>query len=124
MRYAEKRGRGWTGYKVHISRDLPFPGASAAAGLNLITSTETTLAPVTDVEMTEPVHDTLDARGLLPGEHAVDTGYASARWLCRASRDGNVASDPPEHDKPDTGGMVAMTGGRYTPHGGCSDTQS
>ena len=55
-----------------------IPGAAVAPGSNLIASTETTLAPVTDVEMTELVHDTLDARGLLPGEHAVDTGYASA----------------------------------------------
>ena len=51
---------------------------------NLITSTATTLAPVTDVEMTGPVHDTLDARGLLPGEHAMDTGYASGGLLLAA----------------------------------------
>ena len=51
---------------------------------NLITNTETTPAPVTDVEMTEPVHDTLARRGLAPGEHAVDTGYASADLLLAA----------------------------------------
>ena len=85
VRYAEKRGRGWTGYKVHIWRTCHIPGAAGRRPApNLITSTETTLAPVTDVEMTEPVHDTLDARGLLPAEHAVDTGYASGGLLLAA----------------------------------------
>jgi hypothetical protein len=51
---------------------------------NLVTNTETTLAPVTDVEMTEPVHDALTARGLPPGEHAMDSGYASGELLLAA----------------------------------------
>jgi transposase len=85
VRYAEKRGKGWTGYKVHLSETCHIPGAAGRRPApNLLTSTETTLAPVTDVEMTEPVHDTLDARGLLPGEHAVDTGYASGGLLLAA----------------------------------------
>jgi len=34
--------------------------------------------------MTEPVHDALARRGLTPGEHAADSGYASAaRAWCR-----------------------------------------
>jgi len=78
-RYAEKRGKGWTGYKVHISETCHIPDAAGRRPApDLITSTETTLAPVTDVEMTEPVHDTLALRGLTPGEHALDSGYASS----------------------------------------------
>jgi transposase len=85
VRYAEKRGKGWTGYKVHLSETCHEPDAAGRRPApNLITSTATTLAPVTDVEMTEPVHDTLDARGLLPGEHAMDTGYASGGLLLAA----------------------------------------
>jgi transposase len=85
VRYAEKRGRGWTGYKVHVSETCHLPdAASRRPAPNLITSTQTTLAPVTDVEMTEPVHDALDARGLPPAEHAADTGYASADLLLAA----------------------------------------
>jgi transposase len=85
VRYAEKRGQGWTGYKVHISETCHEPDAAGRRPApNLITSTATTLAPVTDVEMTGPVHDTLDARGLLPGEHAMDTGYASGGLLLAA----------------------------------------
>ena len=34
--------------------------------------------------MTEPVHDALAARGLPPGEHAADSGYASADLLLAA----------------------------------------
>src|SRR6266702_3854541 len=56
-RYAEKRGKGWTGYKVHISETCHIPDAAGRRPApDLLTGTETTLAPVTDVEMTEPVH--------------------------------------------------------------------
>ena len=78
-RYAEKRGKGWTGYKVHLSETCHVPDADGRRPApDLLTSAETTPAPVTDVEMTEPVHDTLARRGLRPGEHAADSGYASA----------------------------------------------
>src|SRR5205814_6319563 len=84
-RYAEKRGKGWTGYKVHLSETCHEPDAAGRRPApDLLTNTETTLAPVTDVEMTEPVHDALARRGLPPGEHAADTGYASADLLLAA----------------------------------------
>ena len=85
VRYAEKRGKGWTGYKVHLSETCHIPDADGhRPAPDLLTNTETTLAPVTDVEMTEPVHDTLARRGLRPGEHAADSGYASAELLLAA----------------------------------------
>jgi hypothetical protein len=34
--------------------------------------------------MTKPIHDALTARGLLPGEHAADSGYASGELLLAA----------------------------------------
>jgi transposase len=84
-RYAEKRGKGWTGYKVHISETCHIPDAAGRRPApDLLTNTETTLAPVTDVEMTEPVHDTLARRGLTPREHALDSGYASGELLLAA----------------------------------------
>ena len=84
-RYAEKRGHGWRGYKVHLSETCHTPDAAGRRPApNLITNTETTLAPVTDAQMTEPVHDALAARGLPPGEHAADSGYASADLLLAA----------------------------------------
>jgi hypothetical protein len=47
----------------------------------LITSIATTDATVTDAEMTEPVHHMLAARDLLPAEHFLDSGYASAELI-------------------------------------------
>jgi hypothetical protein len=38
-------------------------------------------ATVPDVAMTEPIHDSLHAKDLLPGEHIVDAGYTSADRL-------------------------------------------
>ncbi|MDX3130603.1 hypothetical protein PV367_12545 [Streptomyces europaeiscabiei] len=47
----------------------------------MITSIATTDATVTDAEMTEPVHHMLAARDLLPAEHFLDSGYASAELI-------------------------------------------
>lgn len=81
-RYSEKRGKGWIGYKVHFSESChePAPDGTREAP-NLITNVATTEATVPDVAMTEPIHDTLAARHLTPGEHAVDAGYTSADLL-------------------------------------------
>ena len=84
-RYSEKHGKGWEGYKVHISETCHEPEPDGARQApNLITNVATTEATVPDVAMTEPVHDMLDAAGLLPGEHAVDAGYTSADLLLAA----------------------------------------
>jgi transposase len=111
VRYAEKRGAGWTGYKVHLSETCHIPGAAGRrAAPNLITDTETTLAPVTDVEMTEPVHDALEQRGLPPGEHAADTGYASGGLLLAARARGITLLAPlPADNSPQarSGGYTA-----------------
>jgi transposase len=95
VRYSEKRGKGWTGFKVHLSETCHIPGADGRRPApNLITNTATTLAPVTDVEMTEPVHDALQARGLPPGEHAMDSGYASGDLLLAARARGITLLTP------------------------------
>ena len=98
-RYSEKRGRGWEGYKAHLTEtisdgadDDPVTGCPAVP--NLITNVATTAAPVTDHEMTGPVHDSLDDHGLLPGEHAVDSGYASADQLIAARQRGIILLGP------------------------------
>src|SRR6266567_4480146 len=94
-RYAEKRGKGWTGYKVHISETCPIRDADGRRPApDLLTNTETTLAPVTDVEMTEAVHHALARRGLTPGEHALDSGYASGELLLAARARGIVLLAP------------------------------
>jgi transposase len=88
-RYSEKRGRAWSGYKVHISETCDnTPDDDGAADLtppNLITNVVTTHAAVADSAMTMPIHQMLAERDLLPGEHLMDAGYPSTANLldCR-----------------------------------------
>jgi transposase len=94
-RYCEKRGKGWEGYKVHISETCcePEPDGTRESP-NLITGVATTEASVPDAAMTEPVHDLLQAAGLAPGEHAVDAGYTSAALLLEARARGITLLGP------------------------------
>jgi transposase len=95
-RYGIKRETGWGGYKVHFTEtcDAPetHPGASPDTGPgrgdrpNLITAVATTEATVPDSAMTSPVHQQLEERQLLPGEHLVDSGYPSAELIIHAAR--------------------------------------
>jgi Transposase DDE domain len=58
---------------------------------HLIVNVETTDATVPDNQMTEPVHARLAGRGLLPGEHCVDSGYPSAELLVSSLADFGIA---------------------------------
>ena len=95
----EKRGMGWAGYKGHFTETVSDPadddpGTGRPAVPNLITDVPTTHAAVPDVVMTGPVHDSLEAAGLLPGEHAVDSGYVSADLLVSARQRGITLLGP------------------------------
>jgi len=84
----------WNGYKVHVTEtchtpatgdDTPADADAPPVELpNLITNVATTDASVPDVAMTTPIHDSLHRRGLAPGEHYADSGYASAELLVGA----------------------------------------
>jgi transposase len=76
-----KRGTQWTGYAVHLTETCD------AKRPNLITHVETTPATTGDVEMTDTIHQALQEKDLLPGEHLVDTAYVSAEHLARSSKD-------------------------------------
>ena len=98
-RYSEKHGHSWLGYKAHLSEtcseaadDDPVTGCPPAP--NLITGAATTQAAVPDAARTAPIHDMLDAAGLLPGEHAVDSGYTSADLLLGARAQGITLLGP------------------------------
>jgi transposase len=98
-RYSEKHGKSWLGYKAHFSEtcseaadDDPVTGLPPAP--NLITGAATTHAAVPDAAMTTPARDMLDAAGLLPGEHAVDSGYTSADLLLAARARGITLPGP------------------------------
>jgi transposase len=84
-RYSEKRGTGWTGYKVHLTETCGGPAADGSrATPNLLTNVVSTPAPVPDVAMTETIHDQLATHRLAPGEHVVDAGYTSVELLLAA----------------------------------------
>jgi transposase len=94
-RYSEKRSTRWKGYKVHLSETCHEPGPGGARPApNLITNVATTAATVTDVAMTGPVHDMLEAAGLAPAEHAIDSGYMSAELLVASRKRGITLTSP------------------------------
>ncbi|MGH3567796.1 MAG: hypothetical protein ACRDRH_17555 [Pseudonocardia sp.] len=87
----------WNGYKVHVtetceSPDPATPGAdpgchhSGGERPNIIVGVATTDSTVPDTRMTDPVHAALAARGLLPAEHVVDSGYPSATLVVDSLR--------------------------------------
>jgi transposase len=94
-RYGEKRGRGWNGYKIHLTESCHQPGpAGWRAAPNLITHVATTPASAADMAMTSGVHDGLQACGLTPAEHLVDAGYACADSLVSAQQRGIALIGP------------------------------
>jgi Transposase and inactivated derivatives len=87
-RWGVKRDTFWNGYKVHISETCTAP-ADPGTGTrpNLITHVATTDATVPDSKMTQPIHNALKARDLLPAEHYLDSGYPSADLVLSSARD-------------------------------------
>ncbi|MEU3009167.1 IS1182 family transposase [Streptomyces sp. NPDC007020] len=83
-RGSKKRDILWDGYKTHLTEtcepDTP----------NLITNVATTDATVPDSVMSETIHNGLTERDCLPGEHWVDTGYATAAQIAAARREHGV----------------------------------
>ena len=79
-----KRQTPWDGYKVHLTETCD-PEAP-----RLVTQADTTLATVTDFEMTGPIRTALAGRDLLPGQHLVDTGYVTARELVASTTEHGV----------------------------------
>ena len=83
--YGHKRDLSWYGYKVPLTEtcdaDLP----------HLISHVATTDATTTDVEQTDAIQRTLDARGLAPGEHLLDAGYVSAEVILQSHEQYGIA---------------------------------
>ena len=79
--YGTKADLHWTGYKAHLTEtcdnDMP----------HVIIHVETSIASKNDVEMTSPIHQSLDKKGCLPSEHLVDGGYISAGSLVSSKTD-------------------------------------
>ncbi len=74
-RYAKRKGKNWTGYRLHFSEtcDPAYP--------RLITHVELTPALQPDVAAVDTIHQGLKQRGCLPGQHLVDGGYMVGHTL-------------------------------------------
>jgi transposase len=111
-RYSEKHGLGWIGYKIYLSESLSGPAAGdpatgRPARPQVITNVDTTRAAVADVAMTTPVHDQMQASAVLPGEHAVDSGFMSAGELAAARLRGITLLGPLPPGRPGPAGGYA-----------------
>ncbi|NJM99273.1 MAG: IS1182 family transposase [Phormidesmis sp. RL_2_1] len=80
-RYGNKRSTTWTGYKVHLTETCD------ENSLHLITHVETTQAHISDTDQTQPIHEALASKALLPEEHVVDAGYVDGTLLVESLRD-------------------------------------
>lgn len=88
-RLSVKRDILWAGYKVHLTEscDEETP--------HLITHVETTAATTYDGAVTETIQAALAAKGLLPQEHIVDSGYIDAELIVASQkRDGMTLLGP------------------------------
>jgi transposase len=83
-RYAKKHTTSWVGYKVHLTE------ACEDDAPHLITHVETTPGPVADGDATPRIHQALQAKDLLPGQHLTDTGYLDAELLVDSQKDYGV----------------------------------
>ncbi len=88
-RYSKKRSTQWTGSKVHLSEtcDDGLP--------HLITNVETTASTTPDVAVTEMIHEHLEEKDLLPGEHLIDAGYVDAQVLVTSEQEHGVEAIGP-----------------------------
>ena len=83
-RYGNKRSTTWTGYKVHVTETCD------ADAPHLIVHVETTPAPVTDSDMTAPIHQALTDKGLAPSTHLADAGYVDAELLVASQTEHSI----------------------------------
>ena len=79
-RYGNKRSTTWTGYKVHLTETCE------KNEVHLITHVVTTKAHMSDVEQTQPIHQALTKKALLPSEHLMDAGYIDSELLINSRK--------------------------------------
>ncbi len=92
-RYSAKREEEWVGYKAHFTEtcEEKLP--------HTITHVETTLAPIADYDLPQPIHQALSEKGLSPSEHLLDAGYLTADTLVQAKQDYGIAICGPVRTK-------------------------
>lgn len=81
-RSGKKREHIWFGYKAHLTETCEADPKSP----HLVTHVETTVACLTDVEMTAVIHAGLAQQEVLPEEHVVDSGYVDGELLSESQQ--------------------------------------
>lgn len=79
-RYGNKRSTTWSGYKVHLTETCD------PDEMHLVTHVITTPGNIPDIEQTQPIHQALKAKNLLPQEHFVDAGYVDSGLLVESRK--------------------------------------
>lgn len=102
-RYGNKRSTTWTGYKVHLTETCDVDE------VHLITNVETTHAHLSDLDQTEPIHEALAAKALLPQEHIVDAGYVDGDLLVSSQTKHSIEVVGPV--RPNTSWQAKIPGG-------------
>jgi len=97
-RYSTKRGKGWTGYKVHITETAKEKGE-----VNFVTEVTTTNACERDSETLPQIQENLAERSLTPEEQFVDKGYTTGDNLASSQSKGinlmGEVSTPENHGR-------------------------
>ena len=89
VHFSMKRQLHWTGYKVHVTEACEDDMA------RVITDVTTCPSMRPDMTSTAGIHDRLAAKGLLPAEHFVDSGYVDAGLLASSQRDYGLSLEGP-----------------------------
>ncbi|PYC77879.1 DUF397 domain-containing protein [Streptomyces tateyamensis] len=93
-RWSAKGDMFWNGFKLHVTETCTTAPEDERTGPNLITDVATTASTVPDIKALEPIHQRQHRRGLLPGEHYLDSGYASADAIVTARTRGVALITP------------------------------
>src|ERR671916_2593660 len=88
-RFSMKRRLRWTGYKVHVTEACDDDMAQ------VITDVMTCPSMRPDMTSSAGIHGRLAAKGLLPAEHSVDSGYVDAGLLAGSLRDHGLSLEGP-----------------------------
>jgi transposase len=87
--FSMKRQLHWTGYKVHVTETCDDDTAQ------VITDVATCPSMRPDMTSTAGIHDRLAAKGLIPAEHFVDSGYVDAGLLVSSQREHGLSLEGP-----------------------------
>jgi len=102
VRYSEKHGQGWEGYKVQVTESCDEQRP------RLITDVQTTLATEPDHTQVAPIQHALAERGVKPAQHLGDMGYITGETIAESAQGGIELIGPV---RPDTSPQARLEGG-------------